>query len=286
MIGLTVPRPTGEAGAELRAAVAIALRELRVARRYPFNLLNMVLQPLYQFLLPSLLLGAAFLVGGRALGFEVVTGTGDVAGFLFLGTLVASLIGTGFWAVAFGLKMEMDQGTLEPHWLTPTRPATIVLGRAISGLILGVGASLVLLAIGALVFGASLGIGFLVALPALLLASVSVVAIGYLVSSAVLLMRESNFFVDSTNFVVVVLSGVSAPVVVLPWVVQPISYLLPTTYALDILRVSTLGTRPLAPLPLEYAALAGLTAAQYLVGRAAFERSERRMRRAGTLGQH
>jgi ABC-2 type transport system permease protein len=275
-----------EARAELRAALAIARKELQVARRYPLNLVNEVLQPLYQFLLPSLLLGATFLVGGRALGFEAVTGTTDVAGYLFLGSLVAGLIGTGFWEIASSFKREMDAGTLEPHWLTPTRPSTIVLGRAISGLAIAGGASVVLLGLGAIFFGASLGPGLLLALPALLIAGLSIVGIGFLVSSLVLLMRDPNFFVDAGSFVYGILTGVAAPILVLPLFVQPISYLLPTTYALDILRVGALGTVPIAPLPLEWLALSGLTIVIYLVGRRAFERTERRMRRMGTLGQH
>src|SRR5439155_7357881 len=81
---------------ELRAAWAIAAKEIRVARRYPLNLANEVLQPLYQFLLPSLLLGATFAVGGKALGLEASAGTEDLAGFLFLGTVVGGLVGAAF----------------------------------------------------------------------------------------------------------------------------------------------------------------------------------------------
>lgn len=281
-----LPRPSGDARAELRAALAIARKELQVARRYPLNLANEVLQPLYQFLLPSLLLGATFLVGGRALGFERVTGTTDIAGFLFLGSLVAGLIGTGFWEIAFSFKREMDAGTLEPHWLTPTRPSTIVLGRAISGLAIAGGASLVLLALGALLFGASLGPGLLLALPALVVAAVSVVGTGYLVSSLVLLIRDPNFFVDAGSFVYIILTGVAAPVLVLPYFVQPLSFALPTTYALDILRVATLGTRPIAPIAVEWLALVVLTIVTFVLGRWSFDRTERRLRRRGTLGQH
>ena len=46
--------------AELRAAWAVARKELQIVRRYPLQLINEVMQPLYQFLLPSLLLGATF----------------------------------------------------------------------------------------------------------------------------------------------------------------------------------------------------------------------------------
>ncbi len=146
-------------------------------------------------------------------------------------------MGAAFWDMAFGLKREMDAGTLEPTWLTPTRPETMVLGRAISGGILSAIASVILVAVGALVFGADLAAGMLAGLPALVLASISMIGIGYLVASAVLMIREPNFMVDATNFIFAMLSGVAFPITVLPPVIQPICYLLPTTYAIDLLRV-------------------------------------------------
>jgi ABC-2 type transport system permease protein len=272
--------------AELGAALAIARKELRIARRYPLQLVNEVLQPLYQFLIPSLLLGATFLVGGRAIGLEAVTGTGDLVGYLFLGVVVGSLVSAAFWEMAFGLKREMDAGTLEPAWLTPTRPETLILGRAFSAMLIAVAASTVLVLIGMLLFGASLRDGLLLAFPALALASVSMVGVGYLVASAVLLIREPNFFVDATNWLFAMISGVAFPVLVLPALIQPLAYLLPTTYAVDLLRVYALDTRPLLDPALEWLALVVLAVATIRLGLAAFGRTERRMRIRGTLGQH
>jgi ABC-type multidrug transport system permease subunit len=271
---------------ELRAALAIARKELRMARRYPLNLVNEVLQPLYQFLLPSMLLGATFFVGGRALGLQESTGTTDLAGFLFLGILVAGLVATGFWELAYGFKREMDTGTLEPLFLTPTRPSTLVLGRALSGMLIAVAASTILLAIATAFLGASIAGAVLVAVPALLLAAASMVGIGFLVAAGVLLLREPNFFVDSTNFAFSMLCGTAFPVLALPGVLRWMAYLLPPTYALDLIRVSGLGTRPLLPPTLEWLVLVALAAISMVVGLAAFRRVEHHMRVKGTLGQH
>ncbi|HEX6655359.1 MAG TPA: ABC transporter permease, partial [Candidatus Limnocylindria bacterium] len=160
---------------ELRAAWAVARKELQIARRYPLQLVNEVMQPLYQFLLPSLLLGATFYVGGRAIGLQASAGTDDLAGYLFLGTVVGGLVGAVFWDMAFGIKREMDSGTLEPMWLTPTRPETTVLGRAMSGLILSALASAILVAVAVLFFGAAIAGALVASVPALLLASISMV---------------------------------------------------------------------------------------------------------------
>lgn len=271
---------------ELRAAVAIARKELRMARRYPLNLANEVLQPLYQFLLPSMLLGATFFVGGRALGLEASTGTSDLAGYLFLGMLVAGLIATGFWELAFSFKREMDTGTLEPLFLTPTRPETLLLGRALSGMLIAVVSGLILLGIATLLLGAAVAGAVVVAVPALVLAAISMVGIGFFVAAGVLLLREPNFFVDSTNFVFSMLCGTAFPVIVLPPFLRWIAYLLPPTYALDLIRSSGLGTRTLLPPAVEWILLAGLAAASVVAGRWIFLRTERRMRIQGTLGQH
>lgn len=271
---------------ELRAAWAIAGKEIRIARRYPLNLANEVLQPLYQFLLPSLLLGATFAVGGRALGLETSAGTQDLAGFLFLGTVVGGLVGAAFWDIAFSFKREMDAGTLEPAWLTPTRPETLVLGRAFSSIVIAGSATVVLVAIGLAVFGASLAPGAWFALPAIGLAAVSMIGVGYLVSSAVLLIKEPNFFVDSTNFLFAMASGVAFPITVLPIFVRPVAFLLPTTYALDLLRFHALGTRPLLAPPLEWLALVAFALATITLGRWVFLRTEHHLRVKGTLGQH
>jgi ABC-2 type transport system permease protein len=271
---------------ELRAAWAVARKELLIARRYPLQLVTEVMQPLYQFLLPSLLLGLTFYVGGRAIGLQASVGTDDLPGYLFLGTVVGGLVGAAFWDMAFGLKREMDSGTLEPMWLTPTRPETTVFGRAVSGLVLSGIASVVLVSVAVVVFGAAISGALFAALPAMLLASIGMIGVGYLVASAVLIVREPSFMVDATNFIFAILSGVAFPITVLPFWLQPVSYLLPTTYAVDLLRYYALGTRPLLAPALEWSALASLAAMMVLLGRMVFLRTEHRMRVLGTTAQH
>jgi len=99
-------------------------------------------------------------------------------------------------------------------------------------------------------------------------------------------MREANFFVDAADFIFIILSGAAFPILVLPEIVRWISYLLPTTHALDLMRVAALDTPPLLPLPVEWLMLALTSAGLLLVGRWAWLRTEHRLRVLGTLGQH
>jgi ABC-2 type transport system permease protein len=275
-----------ELPSEGRAAWAVARKELQVALRYRFGAVNQVLQPLYQVLLPGVLLGATFAIGGEAVGLAETTGTTDIAGYLFLGMLALTLSSAGFWDVAFSIKQEMDAGTLEPGWLTPTRRETLVIGHTLAGLILATVTTVVLVAVGILVFGARIAPSIVIAIPILALTSVGVLGIGYLVAALVLRMREAAFFVDATDFIVAGLSGAAFPIVVLPDLVRWMAYLLPTTHALDLIRVSALGTRPLLPAPVEWAALVVTSLALVAVGRRAWLATEHRMRVRGTLGQH
>ena len=271
---------------EIRAAFAIARKEIRGFSRYRIAVASTVFTPLYQFIIPAFLFGAAFAVNGRAVGLATTLGTDDLPGFIFFGGLIGGLIGMAFWGVAFSIRMEMDTGTLEPTWLTPTHHETLVIGRALSSLFWFAISQVALFAFGVWVLGLRLRLEILLALPAVVCAILAMVGIAYLLAGIVLLIREANFFVDTANFLFGMLSGTAFPVTLLPGVLQPIAFALPTTYAIDILRVQALGARPLFDPALEYLVLIGLTLVSYPLGRWVFARAEQAMRRRGMLAQY
>lgn len=271
---------------EARAAWAIARKELRIFGRYRLNAVNQVVQPVYQTLIPGMLLGATFAIGGRVVGLAETAGTTDVVGFLFLGMLALTLAGAGFWSVAFSIKLELDAGTLEPAWLTPTRRETFVVGLTLAGLIVATASTAILVLVGIWLFGAGIAPRIAMAVPVLAITAVGILGIGYLVGAIVLRMRDANFFVDAADFIFVAMSGAAFPIVVLPDAVRWISYLLPTTWALDLVRGAALGTRPILPPAAEWALLALTSAALVVAGRWAWLATEHRLRVKGTLGQH
>ena len=271
---------------ELRAALALARKDIRVVSRYRLSVASQIFTPLYQGVLPALLFGASFAVGGKVVGLEKTIGTADLAGFIFLGGIISGLVATAFWAMAMSFRNEMETGTLEPTWLTPTSKEMLVLGRAIGGMFWFAFGQIALLTIGALFFGLRLRLETLYALPALVLATIALVGVAHLLAGIVLLVRDANLFIDCTNFLFATASGAAFPVLLLPGVLQPIAYALPTTYAMDLLRMYALGTRPLIDPALEYAALLVSTVVMFPIGRWAFSRAEHRMRVRGTLGQY
>src|SRR5438093_8778061 len=70
---------------ELRAAIAVARKDIRSFSRYRIAVAGTVFTPLYQFIIPAFLFGAAFAVNGRQAGLSATLGTEDLPGFIFLG---------------------------------------------------------------------------------------------------------------------------------------------------------------------------------------------------------
>lgn len=271
---------------ELRAALALARKDIRVVSRYRLSVAAQIFTPLYQGVLPALLFGASFAVSGKVVGLEKTIGTDDLAGFIFLGGIISGLVATAFWGMAMSFRNEMETGTLEPTWLTPTSKEMLVLGRALGGMFWFVFGQVAILSIGVAFFGLRLRWEMVYALPALVLAAIALVGVAHLLAGIVLTIKDANLFIDCTNFLFATASGAAFPVLLLPGVLQPIAYALPTTYAMDILRYHALGTRPLMDPALEYAALIATTLVMFPLGRWAFDRAEQRMRVRGTLSQY
>lgn len=271
---------------ELRAAFAIAQKDLRNLSRYRLSIVSLVFQPLYQGIIPAFLFGASFAVGGRQLGLASSLGTEDLTGFLFMGGVITGIVAIAFWTMAMSLRFEMDNGTLEPSWLTPTRRETLVLGRGIYGVALLLLTQVTLFGIGIAFFGLRLRPESLWAAPAVLVSLVAMAGVGYLVAAAVLLFKEANFLVDTTNFLFGILSGTAFPITALPAFAQAVAILLPTTWAVEILRHQAIGARTILDPGLEHVAL--LLSASLIVplGLWAFRAADRYTRVHGTVGQH
>jgi len=271
---------------EVRAALAIARKDLLTLSRYKWSMFGMVFTPLYQGVVPAFLFGTAFAVGGRIVGLERSIGTDNLSGFIFMGGVMAGLIATTFWFIAMSLRWEMDMGTLEPTWLTPTRHDTVLIGRALHGMVIFVVGQAILFAVGIAFFGLHFSVEIVLALPAMIVAAFAMLGVAFLLAAIVLVIREANFFIDCTNFLFGVASGVSFPITFLPGLFQPLALLLPTTYAMDLLRQHAIGARPLFDPTLEYAGLLVTTALIFPLGRWAYARAERSMRVRGTLAQY
>jgi ABC-2 type transport system permease protein len=262
---------------------AIALRDLQMLSRYPVNFANLILLPLYSLLIPSLLLGYTFRVGETSFGLQATSGTGDLVGFLFLGAFMSGLGFGIFWGTSWVLAADVQTGALESTWLSPARREIFVLGNAVASLLVATLSGLVLLAIGWVFFGARYDLPILQALPAVAISLVGLVGVAYLITAAILTLKEATFMVDTTSFLFMIGSGAMFPLTIFPLALQLVAFALPTTFALDVMRVHALGSRPLLPLEWEYVVLVVSAAVLLPFGRWVYRRTERRILGDGTL---
>jgi ABC-2 type transport system permease protein len=269
----------------LRALWAITLKDWRHFWRYPLNALSQAFQPLI-WLTPIYFMGRVFSVNGRATGFAGYAGTADYVSFILVGTALSQFIQAVFWGMGYSLKQDMDSGVLEANWLTPMPRALMLVGRTITSLATTAVTTAVMLILAALLFGfqasGNVVAAFLTTLPMLL----GLYGFGFAFAALVLIMREANTMVDTSSYLVMLLSGTQFPVQALPKWLLPVSLALPLTYGFDAARGWLLGTPTLLPIGWEIGVMLIFMLLMLVLGWWAFTALERRVRQWGTLGQH
>ncbi|GAB6043906.1 ABC transporter permease [Endothiovibrio diazotrophicus] len=154
-----------------------------------------------------------------------------IPGVVGILTLVVTMVVT-----ALSVAREREQGTFDQLLVTPLRPAEILLGKALPGLLIGLfeGSLVVLLAV--FWFHVPL-VGQLTALYAgITLFLLAAVGVGLMISSLATTLQQA--LLGAFLFLVpsVILSGFATPIANMPPAVQLLTYLNPMRYYLTTLR--------------------------------------------------
>jgi ABC-2 type transport system permease protein len=280
----------------LRAMLMIAWKDWTIFFRYPLNAVLRVLEPVI-WLSPIYFLGKSFAMGGTSAlegsgdgggsgGLAAYVGTGDYFTFVLIGAILANYTMSVFWGIGLGLKNEMDAGVLESNWLAPVPHVAFLIGRTLASLGVTTFNNICIVVLAWLLFGfrvdGDLWAALAVCVPYLLI----LYGFGFAFSALVLLLRDANTLIDTSNYLVVLFSGTQFPVQVLPRVLLPLALALPLTYGIDLVRSFLLGSETLLPRPLEIAILVLAVTVMVPLGYGVFKVVERRCRVNGTLGMH
>lgn len=282
-VSLSRPSPLSE----LRALLAVTRREWTIFIRYPTWVVGLVIWPV---IFPAVyILSARALAGpdgGGLAQFIAATGTHDYMGYIVIGTTVWMWQNITLWSVGMALREEQLRGTLETNWLTPTWRFSFLLGAALTQAVV-LGTFVVTSALEfRLLFGVRL-VGDPLLLVAVWLAAMpAIYGLGLTFASLVLSAKEPHNFVFLVRGLVMLFSGVTFPIIVLPGWMQSVAAGLPTTYVIRAMRAVALGGAGFDQLWPDLAALLGFGALWLTLGYVAFLRLERRTRRAGTLGTY
>ncbi|MFE7202606.1 ABC transporter permease [Pseudonocardia alni] len=210
---------------------------------------------------------------------------GDIVGYLLTGSIFTGFVVVGISAFSGYLQEEQAAGTLESVLVMPLPVARLMLfsgGAALIGTTLG---SVVMVAL----FGTALGVPFdpdpIGVVSVLLLLIITTGGLGMAGCGVLLVTKRGDPVRWTVITVTTLLSGVTFPVTMFPEWLRSIATVLPTTVALDGMRLAL--TRAAAPADLA-AALAGLAAWAAVtvpLGLFAMWVGLRVARRRGTLGE-
>jgi len=135
---------------------------------------------------------------------------------------------------------DKSLGVFDRILAAPVSSTSIIVGKTMSGAVMGVISALVLLIIGSMIFGVSfVNISFVLLI--ILLASFSFTGIGTIISGLASEPREAMMLSNLLRFPMMFLGGVFFPVEAMPMPLPYVARALPLTYATEALRAIEIG---------------------------------------------
>ena len=273
---------------DLRAFVAAIRKELRTVRRYPTQYIGLLFWPI---LLPAVyvLTGRMFSGGDqRAIeAFAARAGTTQFAGFVFVGFVMYMWLSQILWGPGTALRGEQIRGTLEAVFLTPSSRLVALFGPAVAALPNLVLTFVVMTVAMWLLFGVAIPLdGLLRAAVVTAAALPAMYAIGTVFAAGVLRFGEIGPVVQLVRGTLVLTSGITFPVLMLPGWAQGLAAVMPPTYVVQDIRGVLLGGLGLSDIAADLAITVALTILLTAIAVVVFRILERGARRTGMLGRY
>ena len=237
----------------LDVVYAIVYKEIKLLFRHKFQLFYEIILPIIKTI-PAILLGLYLVKENGSAYFKEISGTDTVIPFICI-SIIFTIFTDIQEQIGYFLENEMWMGTLEQLWLTPVKKFSLVgswlIFALIKSLLYGTIAffTVLLMVNNKEKFFNNINYPLLI-LTFILLIIISVIG-GIFISEISLRFKQSDSIIYFITMIIPILSGISYPVKVLPVYIRYISYVLPTTYAYDLLRKSILDTRTIMDIEYE-----------------------------------
>ncbi len=166
---------------------------------------------------------------------------------------------------AIPLVEQREKHILKRLSATPLNRATLVGSNIIMRLLLALMQTILIVAVGGVLFGVSI-IGSLALVAGfVVLGSVTFISIGYVIASYAKTEESANALTSMVQFPLMFLSGIFFPIALMPDFLRPIATLMPLTYLGDALRQVMVGGAPFASLAIDALVLGGWLAVSFLI---------------------
>jgi len=178
--------------------------------------------------------------------------------------LAMALMQLGVFA-AIPLVEQREKLILKRLSATPLRRWTLVGSNLLMRLLIALVQSVLIISIGALLFGVTI-VGSIALMAAfIVLGSVTFISIGYVIASFARTEESANSLTSVVQFPLMFLSGIFFPIDFMPEFLQPVAAVMPLTYLGDALRQVMVGGAPFAPLPIDALVLGGWLVGSFAV---------------------
>jgi len=159
----------------------------------------------------------------------------------FIDTFVPGIVSVAVWQITMLLTLiafvgERTSGTLSRLLASPLKESELVAGYAVAFGAIGAAQSAVLLAVAVLLFHITIVGNVFLSFGVIALLAIVAEGLGILLSSFARREAQAVQFLPFVVLPAFLLSGVFWPIEAIPQWLQPVSYLLPTTYAVDAVR--------------------------------------------------
>lgn len=152
---------------------------------------------------------------------------------------MSSLFGAGA-IESIALPLERAKGTFDRLLVAPISLSTIVVGKAVGGFFFGLFLSIAYMLIALLLPGATIANLFLFA-AGVVLSALAFSALGICISAPFQDVPQAMPPATLIRVAMIFLGGVFIPIAAMPRILQLVAYLLPVTYAVNILQQATTG---------------------------------------------
>ena len=218
------------------AARTFAMKNLRIAIRYPANFLVWGILPIFWFA-PFILMATAIAGPETSAHFTEISGFDNYIQFVVIGWFVFMYLDNSIWAIGNNFRWEQMSGTLEPLFSTPVPRISILLGAAISDTIQGTLQALILLNVCIVLFG--LQYAMIAILPTIIILTIMIIALygfSFMLAGLILVFKDPSVLTQMITEMTFMVSPINYPVQALPRSVQFTAYLVPTTIGIITIR--------------------------------------------------
>lgn len=269
----------GAIGSTRRRIGAIARRDWRIQLSYQFQLLTRLLSALFTLL--------TFFFIGRLVTDSALPSRydGGYFEFVLVGFVVTTFAAIALAGFSQSIAAEQQAGTLELLLASSAPLGTILAGSLVVPLAIAAGQMTVFVAVGWLLSPLGFGlVGWLLALPLLILTIATFCAFGVGSAALIVLTKRGDPF---TNFILqatTLFAGALFPVALLPGPLQVLARLFPAFYGFEGIRAVLLGGAGFMDILDELAILLGFCAVLMPLAVWVFALSLKAARVTGTLG--